>query len=172
MLFGRVAPVAVTCAPLDLSLAAMRSVCTDPVPGDSPVAPVRSYTTQRRYDPRGNKAFEQDGNGHATRWIYDFASRWTSKTDAAGRVQSRTYDKDGNVVVESRVEGNLERLRRETPLYDGLTLDETGKIAADWSTHSLESAGEMVRTDTHTRHPGLSDAALRALAWKFTFDWR
>jgi hypothetical protein len=51
-------------------------------------------------------------------------------------------------------------------------LEEVGKIQVDWSAHSLESAGEMARTEMHTRHPDLSDTALRALAWKFTFDWR
>ena len=51
-------------------------------------------------------------------------------------------------------------------------LEEVGRIQVDWSAHSLESAGEMARTEMHTRHPDLSDTALRALAWKFTFDWR
>src|ERR1700683_1519678 len=50
-------------------------------------------------------------------------------------------------------------------------LEELGKIQVDWSAHTLESAGEIARTDMHARHPDLSDTALRALAWKFTFDW-
>ena len=51
-------------------------------------------------------------------------------------------------------------------------VDELGRFQVDWSRHSLNSAGDLVRTEMHARHPGLSDAALRALAWKFTFDWR
>jgi hypothetical protein len=51
-------------------------------------------------------------------------------------------------------------------------VDEVSKIQVDWSKHSPESAGDTVRTEMHARHPDLSDAALRALAWKFTFDWR
>lgn len=51
-------------------------------------------------------------------------------------------------------------------------IDEVGDIAVDWSQHSLQSAGEMVRAEMQRRHPDLSDEALRALAWKFTFDWR
>jgi hypothetical protein len=49
---------------------------------------------------------------------------------------------------------------------------EVGELAVDWSTHSLESAGEAVRSALHGRHPDLSDVAVRALVWKFTFDWR
>ncbi len=41
-------------------------------------------------------------------------------------------------------------------------VDEASKIQVDWSKHSLESAGEMVRVEMHTRHSDLSDAALRA----------
>jgi hypothetical protein len=51
-------------------------------------------------------------------------------------------------------------------------VSEVGKIQVEWSKHSLESAGDMVRSEMHARHPYLSDAALRALVWKFTFDWR
>ena len=51
-------------------------------------------------------------------------------------------------------------------------VDEVGKIQVEWSKHSLESAGNMILGEMHARHPDLSDAALRALAWKFTFDWR
>ena len=51
-------------------------------------------------------------------------------------------------------------------------VDEVGEIPVEWSQHSLVSAGDMVRTEMHARHPDLSDAALRALAWKFTFNWR
>jgi hypothetical protein len=51
-------------------------------------------------------------------------------------------------------------------------VDEAAQIQVDWSKHSLESAGNMVRNAMHSRHPDLSDGALRALAWRVTFDWR
>lgn len=51
-------------------------------------------------------------------------------------------------------------------------LEELSEIQVDWSVHSLHSAGEMVRAEMRSRHPDLSDAAARALAWKFTWDWR
>jgi hypothetical protein len=49
---------------------------------------------------------------------------------------------------------------------------EMNGLAIDWSVQSLESAGDIIRKEMHRRHPDLSDKALRALAWKFTFDWR
>ncbi len=49
---------------------------------------------------------------------------------------------------------------------------EMNGLAIDWSVQSLESAGDIIRKEMHHRHPDLSDKALRALAWKFTFDWR
>ena len=48
-------------------------------------------------------------------------------------------------------------------------LDEVGKIQVDWSNHSLESAGEMVRTDMQARHPDLSDAVLSSIGMEFHF---
>jgi hypothetical protein len=49
---------------------------------------------------------------------------------------------------------------------------EVAEIEVDWSRHSLESAGEMVMERLRNRYSGLSDAAVRALEWKFSFDWR
>jgi len=49
---------------------------------------------------------------------------------------------------------------------------EMHSIPVDWSAHSLESAGAMIEKEMQVRHSGLSDTALRALTWKFTFDWR
>ncbi|HET6246294.1 MAG TPA: hypothetical protein VFE47_01245 [Tepidisphaeraceae bacterium] len=51
-------------------------------------------------------------------------------------------------------------------------IDEVSKFKVDWSKDSLESAGHMIHDEMHRRHPRLSNDALRALAWKFTFDWR
>ncbi len=51
-------------------------------------------------------------------------------------------------------------------------LEEVGSIDVDWSTHSLQSAGEMVRAELRARHPELSESAFRALEWDFTYSWR
>jgi hypothetical protein len=51
-------------------------------------------------------------------------------------------------------------------------IHEMHGIPVDWSAHSLESAGNMVQEKMHVRYHDLSDSALRALTWKFTFDWR
>jgi hypothetical protein len=50
--------------------------------------------------------------------------------------------------------------------------DELSRIEVDWSVHSLSSAGQMARESMRARRPDLSEEALRALEWKFTFDWR
>ncbi len=51
-------------------------------------------------------------------------------------------------------------------------LEELGRINVDWSIHTLESASKVARLEMHRLYPNLSDVALRALEWKFTFDWR
>jgi hypothetical protein len=51
-------------------------------------------------------------------------------------------------------------------------LREVDKINVDWSAHSLASAGKMARQHMHVMHPDLSEAALNALEWMFTFDWK
>jgi predicted NAD/FAD-dependent oxidoreductase len=50
--------------------------------------------------------------------------------------------------------------------------DEVNQISIDWSKHTLVSAGENVFNTMRALHPELSDSAIRALAWKFTFEWR
>ena len=51
-------------------------------------------------------------------------------------------------------------------------LDEVREIQIDWPIHSLASAGDAACDSMRGRHPELSEEALRALGWKFTFDWR
>lgn len=51
-------------------------------------------------------------------------------------------------------------------------LDELGTIPVDWSKHTLASAEQEVLAQMHARHPDLSEAALQALGWDFTFFWR
>lgn len=51
-------------------------------------------------------------------------------------------------------------------------LDELGTTRVNWSKHTLVSAEQEVLATMHARHPGLSEEALRALGWDFTFFWR
>jgi hypothetical protein len=51
-------------------------------------------------------------------------------------------------------------------------LKELRALDVDWKTHTLVTAGEWARLEMHRRHPALSDDALRALEWQFTFDSR
>lgn len=49
---------------------------------------------------------------------------------------------------------------------------DVNSMPIDWSTHTLVSAGQAARDHAHRKYPDLSDEALKALEWKFTFDWR
>ena len=51
-------------------------------------------------------------------------------------------------------------------------LSELGKIEVDWIRNTLASGGDAVRGVMAGRHPELTEEALAALDWKFTFDWR
>jgi hypothetical protein len=43
-------------------------------------------------------------------------------------------------------------------------------IEVDWSTHTLVSATETATTEMHRRHPELSDDAIKALSWSFSYN--
>ena len=51
-------------------------------------------------------------------------------------------------------------------------LDEVANIPVDWSKHTLVSAEQEVLAQMRARHPELSETALRAMGWDFTFFWR
>ena len=57
------------------------------------------------------------------------------------------------------------------PLVAAL-LAELAKLPVEWSAHTLESAARWAHTEMQRRHPQLSEAALQALEWKFSYDWR
>jgi hypothetical protein len=50
--------------------------------------------------------------------------------------------------------------------------DEMGGMPVDWSSHTLASATDMARGEMKDRHPELSEAALDALAWEFSYNWK
>jgi hypothetical protein len=49
---------------------------------------------------------------------------------------------------------------------------ETAAIEVDWSAYSLVEGGEHVKGVLRRRHPELGDEAIKALAWKWMYDWR
>ena len=51
-------------------------------------------------------------------------------------------------------------------------LAEIGSIEVNWAAHDLVSASALARAAMHTRYPGLSEHALDALEWKFSYDWK
>ncbi len=51
-------------------------------------------------------------------------------------------------------------------------LDELGRIEVDWTVHNLQSATEMAEQRMAARHANLTDEAIKALGWKFSFGWR
>lgn len=61
----------------------------------------------------------------------------------------------------------------ESLLSDVIKLmDEASQIQIDWTSASLNAAGNAVRREMHSRHPYLDSKALDVIEWKFTFDWR
>jgi len=51
-------------------------------------------------------------------------------------------------------------------------INEANSIQINWDVNSLSSAGKEVHELIRRNHPQLSEQALRAIEWKFTFDWR
>jgi len=50
--------------------------------------------------------------------------------------------------------------------------DECMAIRIDWTTRTLVEGGDEARGVMAARHPELSDEALDALRWMFTYNWR
>ncbi len=53
-----------------------------------------------------------------------------------------------------------------------MLLEEFGQLKPDWSTHSLVTAGAWAKDNMRRSHPELSQEALDALEWAFTWWWR
>lgn len=51
-------------------------------------------------------------------------------------------------------------------------VEESVAVPVDWSALSLGDAGRAAAAEMARRHPELSQDALDALAWNFTFQWR
>lgn len=64
-----------------------------------------------------------------------------------------------------------EGLRDSEALIEDV-VSELGLLLPDWSTQSLESVGEWVKTQMIARHPALDVLSLDTLAWMFTWSNR
>ena len=51
-------------------------------------------------------------------------------------------------------------------------VDEMMAIEVDWSVSTLSEGGRKAQAQMADRHPELSDDALAALYWAFTYNWR
>lgn len=51
-------------------------------------------------------------------------------------------------------------------------LVELDRLEFDWTGHSLVTGTEAFEAEVRTCHPDLSEAAVRALGWRFSFMWR
>ena len=51
-------------------------------------------------------------------------------------------------------------------------LQKLNAVNIDWSSVNLVGAGEVAAQAVYSEYPFLDDKALKALAWKFSFDWR
>lgn len=51
-------------------------------------------------------------------------------------------------------------------------VDECMAIKIDWSNNTLSDGGDEAKRVLATSHPELSDEALTALRWTFTYNWR
>ena len=47
---------------------------------------------------------------------------------------------------------------------------EMHRINIDWSIYSLDTAAAKVRSEMRLKYPNLSDNAILALVWKFTYE--
>jgi hypothetical protein len=81
---------------------------------------------------------------------------------------ANTPAKDSTAVY--RVFGEPRGSRLEAEVRS--VLAEMDRLPVDWSTETLETVGELARSAMHALHPALSDSALDALAWRFTWSWR
>lgn len=51
-------------------------------------------------------------------------------------------------------------------------VDEMMATEVDWSSNTLSEGGRQAQAQIAARHPELSDDALAALYWMFTYNWR
>lgn len=95
-----------------------------------------------------------DELGRATILYLGFGHASWPQHDEAGLV--REFGERAPVLMEA-----VRRLR-----------EEIGRVAVDWSAHTLASATDMARSEMKRCHPELSEAALDALAWEFSYNWK
>ena len=82
--------------------------------------------------------------------------------------------------VEKAPSPDLRRLQDEFGSAQGRLLGqrveaivrEVAALSVDWSTESLEAARERVAGIIRDRHPELTEEAVVALLWHFSWTWR
>jgi hypothetical protein len=51
-------------------------------------------------------------------------------------------------------------------------LGDAGDLQPDWETLSLASAKDWAEGEIRSRHPGLSETAVSAVGWAFSYWWK
>ena len=56
--------------------------------------------------------------------------------------------------------------------YVRIVVTDSLAVTADWSSHTLQEAGDEMRKVISTKYPNLSNEALDALRWNYTYTYR
>lgn len=75
---------------------------------------------------------------------------------------------DEDAVAPDAAPGTREALVAEVRAI----VEECMGVPVDWSSMSLQEGGRHAQATMADRHPDLSPAALEALYWAFTYNWR
>ena len=83
-----------------------------------------------------------------------------------GRSSFPRTDEEAVLALESETESSalLEKVLA--------AVAEMMSIEIDWSTHTLPEGGDEAARVMAKRHPELTEEALVALRWMFTYNWR
>jgi len=56
--------------------------------------------------------------------------------------------------------------------YAEAVLHEMNSLPTDWATETYRDAIERVKNEMARRHPELSEEAIDAIGWVFSYDWK
>jgi len=60
----------------------------------------------------------------------------------------------------------------ELAAYADRVLQEMRLVPVDWSTETYHDAIQRVKNEMAQRHPELSEEAVNAIGWVFSYDWK
>ncbi len=83
-----------------------------------------------------------------------------------GRNSFPTQDPDAVIAKYGQLRG------REVTSFVEALIREIMTAKVDWASHSIESGAELAMSEMEAKHPDLSDDAIKALGWQFSFSWR